>query len=670
MRARSAALLAMTACATTPGPSESGPAAASTPVLESIGDIAVLKMEVRGFDRLSTRERLLAYHLSQAAIAGDLISYDQNNPYNVAIVELCEELYRYRAALDPALVRRLHDYLRRLWIFHGVHGESSRKFVPEFSAEDLKAAVAAARKGGASLPDDAAIEALRRPIFDASFEPMNTVKNPPPGQDIVTASANNFYRGVTLKDLEGFKEHNPLNSRVVKGSNGKPVEEVYRAGGDGVAPGRYARELAAIVGHLETALPYAEPPQAEALGHLVRYFRTGDLKWWDAYNIGWLKYETNVDMILGFVEVYVDARSQKGSFEGMVAVADPDRAQAMKSLSKNALYYEQRMPYAPMYRRESFSPPVASAVEALTETGDAGPISFTGVNLPNEQKIRETHGSKNFFLMNVFDARQAVTANPLTDEFAATPEEAAEAKRCRIPGHTALIAFHEVTGHGSGKVNPRLKGDPADHVKEYYSALEEARADLIGLVHAFDPMTVAIGLLPDAKCAEAMARAYARSGLTGLRFVPEGETIEEDHARATALIVWYAIGKGALSIELRDGKTFFVIADLDAWRKATAELLAELMRIKGEGDYAAAKALTDRLAVRLNTTWRDEVLARVKKLGLPRLLPVLPPKVVAVRNAEGRIVDARLEPVASFTEFMLDRAAQRPGAATSKVAQR
>ena len=466
---------------------------------------------------------------------------------------------------------------------------------------------------------DRELEALRPSLFDADFEPTITAKSPQGSLDILQASANNFYHGVSLADLKNFHDRHPLNSRLVKNDAGRLVEEIYRAGTpDGKIPaGRYAQFLKKANEYLEKAQAYAEPGQDQAIAALIRYYQTGDPADWIRFGTAWVQNNARVDFANGFIEVYRDARAAKGTAQSFVSITDEKLNQPMVKLAANAQYFEDRAPWLQQYKKEGVTPPMAKAVETVIETGDFH-VSTTGDNLPNENEIHEKYGSKSFlFTGSQRTLRQAMGTGPL-EEFAASPEEIAICKKYGEESSTMMTALHEVIGHGSGKLNPRLQGGPETHLKEYYSTLEEARADLMALWNIFDSKLRQLGLVSSSEVGKAMYYDAVRGALTQLMRIPQGDTIEEDHQRNRQLIVNYIMDKtGAIQKVERDGKTYLALKDFDKMRQGVGMLLAELMRIKAEGDYAAIKALVDQYAVHFDPKLRDEVVARYRKLDIP-----------------------------------------------------
>src|SRR3954464_6269998 len=446
---------------------------------------------------------------------------------------------------------------------------------------------------------------------------MTTAKTPPPGQDILQASSNNFYQGVSLADLKNFQEKYPLNSRIVKDAKGVR-EEVYRAGtSDGRVPaGVYATYLKKAIECLDKARGYADPAQAKVIAGLMRFYETGDPKDWLQFGGDWVRNDAVVDFANGFIEVYRDARGAKGTSQSFVTITDKPVTNVMVNLAKNAAYFEEKAPWDARYKKRNFTPPVVKAVEVLIETGDFH-VTTIGDNLPNEQEIHEEFGTKNFLLLGSSHALGA--AGSSIDEFGASPEEIARSKKYSEEAEDMLTAMHEVIGHGSGQLSAKVEGNPAKFLKEYYSTLEEARADLMGLWNVWDPKLKELNLIKDQEeIARAMYDNAARAPLTQLRRIPKGETIEEDHQRARQLIAHYIKDKtGAIEYVDRNGKTFVRVTDYAKMREGVGALLAELMRIKAEGDYDAIKALVDKYGVRLDPKLRDQVMARYKALNLP-----------------------------------------------------
>lgn len=635
-------------------------------LLETVGEFAVSRLYADGFEELSERDRILAFYLYRASLAGRDIFYDQMGRDVLEIRDLLEEILTHPRSVDPQFRDQLLRYLKLFWINNGNHNDRTRqKFVPEFTFDALVAAAQAAESDGASFKVAVGetfakkLERLRPSIFDPSVDPLSTCKTPPPGQDILTCSSVNFHEGLNLADLKGFRETHALNSRLVK-KDGRIVEEIYRAGRDGVPPGRYAKELRVMIGFLEKARAFAEETQGTVLGHLIDYLATGDSEAFRAYDIAWVQHETTVDAILGFIETYKDPRGQKGAFEGIVHFIDPRMTRLQKDLASLAQYFEDRAPWEEAYKRKGFTVPIANAVNVLHAGGDSGPMPPIGVNLPNEEDIRERYGNKSVSLVNVMDAYNRASHGRVVEEFF-LPEDRPLQTKYGAMVDLLQTTMHEVLGHASGKVGDALKGDPREHLREYYSALEEARAELIALHNFFDPKLVEVGVLPSPEAAEAAYRDYATSDLFMLRRVRKGDVLEDDHMRAIHLIVSYVRGTtSAIETVKRDGKTYFRVADVAAMRKGVADLLKTLQRIKGTGDYQAARDLTERYAVRIDPALRDEVVARAERASIPSYVAYVMPDVVPVRDAAGDVRDVRVEYTSDFATQMLKYSGKLP----------
>ena len=595
---------------------------APSPLVDRVGQTGFLQLEAESFNDLTPQQKALAFWLSMAAIAVNPIVYDQNSAYGLELKHLLEQILTHSRGIDPSVLKKITEYTKLFWANHGNHNTfTSQKFLPEFTPPELQAAALQALKNRAALGPQAKLlkemEDLRQPIFDAGFQPSLTVKNPPNGEDPLTASGNNLYEGVTMGDLKDFHDKYPLNSRLVK-RNGKLVEQVYRAGGAGkAATGLYAQELGQAIRYLTMALPYADAPTKRVLKDLIRYYQTGDPADWRQFNIDWVHDESPVDFTNGFIEVYKDPRGLKGAMQAYVTVVDEKMNKLMKEFAANAKYFEQRAPWEDKYKLDAPHPPIVNTVEALIMTADFDVMTI-GENLPNEAEIHDKYGSKSFIFSGSMRALAAARGTKVSNEFAYSEEERARAEKYQVLANDLLVAMHEVLGHGSGKMDPKLTEEPAVYLKEYYSTLEEARADLVALWNFFDPKLMEMGAMPNAEVAKAAYDTEARAALMQLHEFPTGDTIEEDHRRGTQLIVNFIRDKtGAIQPVERDGKVYLVVKDYDGMHKGVGMLLAELMRIKAEGDYDAAKALISKYGIHFNTAWRDQAVQRYKGLDLP-----------------------------------------------------
>jgi dipeptidyl-peptidase-3 len=488
-------------------------------------------------------------------------------------------------------------------------------------------------------------------FFDPDVDPMVTNKTPPKGQDILATSANNLYAGVTMKDLANFHETHPLNSRVVK-ENGRLVEEVYRVGG------LYSAQISAIVEHLEAAKPYATPSMQKALDALIKFYRTGETADREAYDIAWVQdKDSPVDTINGFVEVYQDARGVKGAWEALVFYVNREKTSEIQKIAANAQWFEDHMPWDPKFRKQGVKGITANAIDIVIETGDSGPVTPVGINLPNDQAIREHYGSKSVSLSNVNEAYDKSTLPEFRSEFSWTPDEAARAEKWYALSSELTTNMHEVIGHASGKVEERLQGKPQAALKEQYSALEEARADLVALYFLPDPKLVELGLMQKADQNDIVRTEYehyAQNALVQLRRVRQGAQIEEDHMRNRQMIVhWLMANTKSIEVKSRDGKTFYVMTDAAAFREGVGRLLSEVQRIKSEGDYAAAKTLFDTYGVHFDPKLRDEIVARVDRLQLPSYTGFVMPKLEPVKNGDA-IADVKISYPQDLTAQMLE----------------
>ncbi len=633
-------------------------------LLERVDDAAIVQLYADGFASLSLREKTLTWHLYQAALAGRDIYYDQRYEHNLEMREVLEEIITHPAGVDPTTLDAIHQYTKLFWLNTGPFNNlTARKFVLNTTPGAFAAAVAAAAEAGATLPTHAGesvaqmVVRMQPLFFDPDVDPIVTNKAPGPGDDLLLSSANNLYKDVSTADLDGFEEQYPLTSRLVK-VDGRLVEEVYKVGG------KYSEQITEIVRHLEAAAPFATEPMARALRANAAYYRTGAPVDQRAYDIAWVEdQESSVDTINGFTEVYMDARGAKGAWEALVFYVNPEKTGAIKTLAANAQWFEDRMPWDPKYRKDSVTGITANAIDVVVETGDSGPITPIGINLPNNQAVREQYGSKSVSLSNVNDAYDQSSPANYRQEFAWSPEEAERSRRWGRLAGEMTTNMHEVIGHASGKLAERLGGSAQPDLKEQYSALEEARADLVGLYFLPDPKLVELGVLP-ADAQEEIVRAeyesYTRNALLQLRRIREGTQIEQDHMRNRQMIVrWLMDNTTAIEPRTRDGKTFFVMTDWRAFREGVATLLAEVQRIKSEGDYEAARTLFESYGIHFDGALRDEVVERVESVGLPSYSGFVQPRLEPVVDAAGVITDVRISYPQDFTAQMLEYSGKR-----------
>ncbi len=613
-----------------------------------------------GFSELPLEQKQLIWHLYQAALAGRDIYYDQRYAHSLEMRDVLEEILTHPAGVDPQTLAEIQRYTKLFWLNTGPYNNlTARKFVMKGTFEAFAAAAKAAQKAGANFPLkrgeslDAMLARLRPMFFDATVDPIVTNKTPGPGKDILQASANNLYVNVAMKDLEGFTEKYPLNSRLVKRKDGKLVEEVYRIGG------RYDRQIRAIVGHLEAAIPFAPERTAAALRALITWYQTGETADRIAYDIAWVEdKDSPVDTINGFIEVYMDPRGHKGSWEALVYFVNREKTEDIRKIAAHAQWFEDRMPWADQYKKQGVRGITANAIDVVVEAGDSAPITPVGINLPNDQQIREKHGSKSVSLSNVNEAYDRSTTAQFRREFAWTDAEAARAEKWSSVASELTTNMHEVIGHASGKISGKLQGSPQTALKEQYSALEEARADLVALYFIPDPKLAELGIVDARDQPEIVAaeyEGYTRNALAQLRRIREGTQIEEDHMRNRQMIVrWLMANTKAIDVRERDGKTFYVMVDAKAFQEGVGRLLAEVQRIKAEGDYEASKKLFETFGVHFDAKLRDEVVARVDKLNMPSYTGFIQPRLEAVTGADGKITDVTVTYPLDLTTQMLE----------------
>ena len=648
------ALLTFIPACSGPAPATKTTPAATTPVpppaerkylLERVGDASVVQLYADGFASLPLKQKSLIWHLYQAAIAGRDIFIDQKHKDALEMRGILERIVANPQGVDAATLAEVQRYTKLFWLNNGPYNNlTARKFVLACTPD---AFAAAAKTAGA---DPAAVARLQPMFFDPAVDTIVTNKTPGAGKDILQSSANNLYSGVTMADLKGFEEKYGLNSRLVK-QNGKLVEEVYRI------DGRYGKQITEIVKHLDAAKAFAEPPMAKALEALITFYRTGEVTDREAYDIAWVQDKVSpVDTINGFIEVYLDPRGIKGGWEALVFYVNQEKTSRIKTIATNAQWFEDRMPWDAKYRKASVQGIVANAIDVVVETGDSGPVTPIGINLPNDQGIREKFGSKSVALSNVNEAYDRSTPGSMRGEFVWSPDEAARATKFGTLAGELTTDMHEVIGHASGQQAPG-KGNPQTLIKEEFSALEEGRADLVGLYFIADPKMVELGIIPAADH-DAMIRteyeAYTRNALVQLRRMREGSQIEEDHMRNRQMIVrWLMANTKAIEERTRDGKTFLVMVDQQAFREGVGKLLAEVQRIKSEGDYAAAKKLFATYGVHFDPKLRDQVVARVDKLNLPSYTGFVMPKLTPVMT-NGQITDVAISYPQDLTQQMLE----------------
>ncbi len=665
--ARLSALSVVAALAAACSSEPAAPAATTAPaapaerkyLLERVDDAAVVQLYADGFEALPLKEKTLVWHLYQAALAGRDIFIDQKHPSALEMRSILEQVVAHPTGVDAATLGAIERYTKLFWLNNGPYNNlTARKFVLGCTPEAFAAAVKAAASAGATFAPpagetlDQQLARLRPMFFDPAVDPSVTNKNPGPGKDILQASANNLYQGVGMADLKGFTEKYGLNSRLVK-KDGRLVEEVYRI------DGMYGKQITDIVKHLEAAIPFATEPMGKALAALAKFYRTGEKAAREAYDIAWVQDKASpIDTINGFIEVYLDPRGIKGGWEALVFYVNKEKTERIHTLAADAQWFEDHMPWDAKYRKASVTGIVANAIDVVVEAGDSGPVTPIGINLPNDDAIRARYGSKSVALSNVNESYDKSTPTSMRGEFSWSPEEVERATKFGAFAGSLTTDMHEVIGHASGQVSPALKGTPQQAIKEHFSALEEGRADLVGLYFIADPRLVELGIIAAADHDAVMRaeyEAYTRNAIVQLRRVREGTQIEEDHMRNRQMVVrWLMANTKAIEQRSRDGKTYLVMVDPKAFREGVGRLLAEVQRIKSEGDYAAAKALFETYGVHFDAALRDEVVARVDQLQLPSYTGFVMPKLTAVGGGAGAVTAVPLSVARGRAAQMLE----------------
>ena len=634
--------------------------------VEQFADLQILRYRVPGFENLSLQQKELVYYLTEAALQGRDILFDQNGKYNLRIRRTLEAVYTgYKGDKNTPDFKAMEVYLKRVWFSNGIHHHyGSEKFVPGFAPEFFKEAVLSVDTSTLPLAEGQTVEQLCDELFPVIFDPAVMPKrvNQAAGEDLVLTSACNYYDGVTQKEAEDFynamkdpKDETPvsygLNSRLVK-ENGKIQEKIWKVGG------LYGQAIDKIVYWLKKAEGVAENPEQKAvIAELIKFYETGDLKTFDEYAILWVKdLNSLVDFVNGFTESYGDPLGMKASWESLVNFKDMEATHRTEIISGNAQWFEDHSPVDKQFKKDEVKGVSAKVITAAILAGDLYPATAIGINLPNSNWIRSHHGSKSVTIGNITDAyNKAAHGNGFNEEFVYSDAELQLIdKYADLTGelHTDL---HECLGHGSGKLLPGV--DP-DALKAYGSTIEEARADLFGLYYVADPKLVELGLTPNEDAYKAEYYTYLMNGLmTQLVRIEPGNNVEEAHMRNRQLIARWVFEKGAADkvVELvkKDGKTYVVVNDYEKLRELFGELLSEIQRIKSTGDYQGAHDLVENYAVKVDPALHAEVLERYKKLNLAPYKGFVNPKYEAVVDAAGKITDVKVTYDEGYAEQML-----------------
>ncbi len=635
--------------------------------IDRFADIRILRYQVPGFEQLTPQQKELICYLSEAALWGRDIIFDQNYKHNLKIrktLDAIVEGYQGDRATPDWEKCKFMVYVKRVWFSNGIHHHySTDKIMPEFSSECFESLIRGSQGVAFPLEEgqtlDDLIAFLKPIIFDPTVAPKKVSQDPT--GDLVANSAVNFYEGLTQKEVEEYyarliDKNDPtpisygLNSRLVK-KDGKIVEEVYRLGG------KYGPAIEKIVYWLEKAAAVAEnDQQRRVIEKLIEYYRTGDLRKFDEYSILWVQdTESVVDFINGFIEVYNDPLGMKASWEALVNFKNPEATKRVAVISENAQWFEDHSPIDPRFKREKATGVSAKVITAAILGGDCYPSTPIGINLPNANWIRRTHGSKSVTLENITYAYdQSSLDSPFGPEFTYNEEILERIKKYGSLAGNVHTDLHEVLGHGSGKLLP---GVSSEALKNYHSPVEEARADLFALYFMMDPKMVELGVLPNEEAAKAEYDVQIRNGLmTQLTRIQPGKTIEQAHMRARALVSHWVYEKGqpenVISRVTRDGKTFFVINDYQKLRQLYGELLREIQRITSEGDYVAARDLVEKYGVQVDPELHREVLERYRKLNLAPYAGFINPEYTPVYK-DGKIVDVKISYPEDYVKQML-----------------
>lgn len=632
--------------------------------VDRFADIEILRYPVPGFNSLSLQQKELIYYLSQAALEGRDILWDQHNRYNLTIRRVCEGVYEnYMGDKSTEDWKNFETYLKQIWMANGIHHHYSEdKILPKFSKEYFTTIVKSVDPGRMPFRDGMAADETLTEIVPVMFDPniMPKRMNQAAGVDLIKTSAVNFYEGVTQKEVEDFynKMKNPndatpvsygLNSKVVK-KDGVVAEQVWKKGG------MYDKAITRIIGWLEKAADVTENEQQKAvINTLIDFYKTGDLKTFDNYSIKWVSdTSSHVDFVNGFIETYTDPLGMKGSWESIVNFKNIEATKRTETISANAQWFEDNSPIDPRFKKSEVKGVSAKVITAAILGGDCYPATPIGINLPNSNWIRAQHGSKSVTIENITYAYdKAAEGNGFNEEFMWSDYERALSKKYGSLTDNLHTDLHECLGHGSGKLLP---GVDEDALKAYGSPLEEARADLFALYYLADHKLVELRLLPDDEAYKSEYYKYIMNGaMTQLTRIQPGKNIEQAHMRNRALISNWVMEKGktdsVVVFKQKEGKTYVVINDYHKLRNLFGELLAEVQRIKSEGDYEAGKKLVETYGVKVDPKLHKEVLARYEKLNLAPYKGFVNPVYKPVTDANGKITDITI----SYDENYIDQ---------------
>ncbi len=663
------ASIMLQACQNRPSDTPTEPQAEFQVLADQFADLQVLRYRIPGFENLTLQQKELLYYLSQAARSGHDIIWDQNYRHNLLIRKTIENIVEhYEGDRKDPRWEQFMVYAKRVWFSNGIHHHySTRKLIPEFDTAYWNALIQGCPKATfpvtPSCSNPAQLAAFLQPIL---FDPKIDAKrvNQESGIDLVQGSANNFYSGVTQKEVEAYYKplKNPadttpvwfgLNSRLTK-VNGKVTEIPWKSGG------LYGQAIDQIVFWLQKAITVAEnPKQKKALDLLVEYYKTGNLKTWDAYNIAWVQdTESMIDVVNGFIEVYGDPLGMRASYESVVSFRDMEATKRIKAIGDQAQWFEDQSPIIAEHKKAKVTGISAKVITVVQEAGDASPSTPIGINLPNADWIRKMHGSKSVALGNIVYAYNEMGAKGSSiQEFAWDQAEIDRSKKFGPLAGDLHTDLHEVIGHASGQLNPGI-GTPKETLKQYASTLEEARADLVALYYIMDPKLIELGVMPSLEVGKAEYDGYIRNGLMlQLRRLEPGENLEESHMRNRQLNAAWAYQKGlankVIERKQRDGKTYFVVNDYNALRDLFGQLLREIQRIKSEGDFKAGQALVETYGVKVEQALVAEVKKRFESIQSKPYSGFIQPRLVPIM-VQGKIKDVKVEYPDNFVEQMME----------------
>lgn len=633
---------------------------------EQFADLRILRYQVPGFEELSLQQKTLLYYLSEAAVCGKDILWDQNYKYNLTVRKTLENIIEsYKGDKTAADYLKFEEYTKRVWFSNGIHHHySSDKILPEFPKEFFATLLSSSNTAGFPLAQNENnvqfAERITKIIFDPKVAPKKV--NLDPKFDLITASAVNFYEGVTQKEAEAFyKDANKdngdkpvmagLNTKLIK-ENGVLVEKTWKVGG------MYTGAIEKIVFWLEKAVTVAENDvQKDALTKLIAFYKSGSLKDFDTYSIAWAKdTQSAIDVVNGYIEVYNDPIGYKGTFESMVSVKDMEASKRIKTIGDNAQWFEDNSPLFPNHKKKEVKGIAAKVINVVMESGDAAPSTPIGVNLPNNEWIREQHGSKSVNLGNIVEAYDMAAGAGVVAEFYLGQDVQNRVKNFASLADKLHTDMHEVIGHASGQIEDGI-GQPASTLKNYASTLEEARADLVALYYLYDQKLVDLGVMPSLDYGKASYDEYITKGLmVQLSRLKLGNNLEEAHMRNRQLVAaWvYEKGKAEKVIEKvnKEGKTYFVVNDYNKLRTLFGDLLKEIQRVKSQGDYKAGRALVENYGVKVDKALHKEVLERYAKLKIAPYAGFIQPKLVPVMDGD-KIKDVKIEYPKDFKEQMM-----------------